>query len=188
VDEQARQAEGQTDGVRLLVALHDVFHNAQIPGATGGRPWGGLSPDTLIAQLVARADEEWATYRRDRDPITREALAGLLRPYGIKSQFNKERTGKFYYFGSFKDAWARYCPRPAPEHLSNPSVPSNVSNGKPPEGMERSEGMEGISGGGPGTPVATPDGVAAQEGKGLAARIAAIRATQAASVTATQQP
>jgi hypothetical protein len=185
VDEQARQAEGPTDGVRLLFALYDIFHNAVIAGATGRPPWEGISPDTLIAKLVERKDEKWATYRRDKDPITREAMASLLRPYGIKSQFNKEKTGKFYYRGRFKDAWERYCHLPGTEIPSSPSNPSILSNGRP-EGLEGLEGLEGFSGGGPGEHAPT-GGAAAQGGKGLAARIAAMWAEQAAGVTDAEQ-
>jgi hypothetical protein len=94
VDEQARAAEGQTDGVKLLLACREIFQTARIAGATGGPPWAALAPDTLLARLVARKDEKWATYRRNQDPLTREGLASLLKPYEIRSEFNKQRTGK----------------------------------------------------------------------------------------------
>jgi hypothetical protein len=131
LEEMGGEADAVSPGVLLLAALRDIF-GGDTP--VTGRPkspakgWLALGADRIIFELIAREDEPWATYRRGSEPITREGLANLLRPYGIKSEFNKGRTGKLYYAARFEDAWERYLPAPpAPENLSDPSDPSDPS-------------------------------------------------------------
>ena len=79
-----------------------------------------LATDLLIGSLAARTDEPWAHFTRNQW-ISREALAKLLRPFGIKSAFNKQHTHKGYYAHNFAEAWNRY---PAPRNAQLPSLPT----------------------------------------------------------------
>jgi Protein of unknown function (DUF3631) len=132
LDERDKEQETQTPGVRLLIACREIFSTVKLNGKKG--PCSFISTDTLIGYLVARQDEPWAHYRHGKDPISREALANLLRPYGIKPEFNEKRTGKGYYAARFQEPWDRYLPAIPPEIpsiLSNPSNPSpKVGGGK----------------------------------------------------------
>ena len=105
-EEAERAAEQQTPGVRLLVACRELFAAVAADPATGRR---FLSTPELIRRLVGRTEEPWATYSRGR-AITPEALAGVLRPYGIRSDRSKDRTKRGFYAAAFEPAWDRYCP------------------------------------------------------------------------------
>lgn len=120
LDERDREQETQTPGVRLLAACREIFGTFKEP-PTGGSKW--LGTDQLISVLVQREEEPWHRWNKGQ-PITRETLANLLRPYGIRSAFNKERTGKGYYAYNFGEAWNRYLPLEIPSNPSNPSNPS----------------------------------------------------------------
>jgi hypothetical protein len=90
----------------------------------------------LIADLVHRTEEPWATYTRGHR-ITPEALANLLRKYDIRPQMNAQRSGRGYVSAHFEDAFGRYLPPPPlenPSNLSIPSIPSpyDPKNGLPP--------------------------------------------------------
>jgi hypothetical protein len=125
VEEHERELDSQSTGVKLLAACREIFATGKLDQMRKG-PWKYLSADSLIQCLVARKDESWATCRPGERPITREALAVLLRPYGIRSEWNEGRTGKVYYAARFREAWERYLP-PPPENPSNPSDPFNPS-------------------------------------------------------------
>jgi hypothetical protein len=110
LDERDRQQENQTPGVRLLAACRDEFKGIAFMATT-----------TLISRLVDRSEEPWGRWNHG-SPITAEALANLLRPYGIKSARNKDQTARGYYAADFCDAWARYL-----VSLKKPSIPANPS-------------------------------------------------------------
>jgi len=55
------------------------------------------------------------------DGINPESLAKVLRPYGIKSHHNKQRTQRGYFACDFQEAWERYLPPGTPSNSSNPS-------------------------------------------------------------------
>lgn len=109
LDERDREQETQTPGVRLLAACRELF----------GKKVGFMPTDTLIASLVDRREEPWHRWNRG-EPMSREALANLLRPYGIRSARNKTQTARGYFAADFTDAWDRYLPP-----LKKPPKPAN---------------------------------------------------------------
>jgi hypothetical protein len=87
-------------GERLLRDLRAVFGESdQLPTAT------------IISRLGAIEEAPWATWHRG-EPLSPRALAGLLKPYGVRSQ--KWRDGADYARGyrraDLGDAWTRYAP------------------------------------------------------------------------------
>lgn len=99
LDEVDKEQAIQSTGVQLLWACRNIF-SSQTNGYVG--------TDDLIGRLTQRPDEQWHRFNPGGRPIGREGLAGLLRPFGIKSAYNKERTHKGYYARDFSEAWERY--------------------------------------------------------------------------------
>lgn len=122
IQAKEREAERQSPGVMLLAACRDIFAPPK------GKPYSPgrfISTSDLILRLVVREEEPWATFTRG-GTITPEAMATLLRPYGIQSTRNKTQTARGYTGRAFEEAWARYLPTPP----GNPVSPvSPVSNG-----------------------------------------------------------
>jgi hypothetical protein len=121
LDERDKRQESQSWGVRLLSACREIFEgeedNAFIPTST------------LIEHLVSRTEEPWHRWNRGQG-MTDEALANLLRPYGIRPTHNKLKTKRGYFEGDFQEAFERYL---APlEKPSNPSIPSSPSGESKP--------------------------------------------------------
>jgi hypothetical protein len=114
-----REQETQTPGVRLLVACRELFRERD----AFGNKVRFLMTATLIAGLVSRLEEPWCRWNKGQ-PITDEAVARLLRPYGIRPGHDKSRTFRGYYASDFEEAWNRYLPPIPPE---TPSIPSNPS-------------------------------------------------------------
>jgi hypothetical protein len=119
LDERDKRPESQSWGVRLLTACREIFEaeedNAFIPTSA------------LIERLVSRSEEIWSRWNRG-DGMNPEALAKLLRPFGISSQQNKKRTQRGYFLADFQDAFERYL---VPlEKPSNPSILSSPSGGR----------------------------------------------------------
>jgi hypothetical protein len=122
----SREQEMQSPGVQLLAACREIL----VRWATTTRiPLYHLfcPTETVISALVARQEEPWATWSRGRS-ITAEALARLLKDYGIKPGHDKTRTMRGYCAADFKDAWESYLP--PLETPSNPSSPSR-EGGRP---------------------------------------------------------
>jgi hypothetical protein len=115
-----REQEMQTPGVRLLLACRELFGERDLLG--NKRRF--LMTATLIAGLVERLEEPWCRWNKGQ-PITDEAVARLLRPYGIRPGHDKSRTFRGYYACHFEEAWNRYLPPIPPETPSNPSNPSD---------------------------------------------------------------
>jgi hypothetical protein len=110
LEERERDAERQTPGVQLLAALREIF-TAPLKGEPY-TPAKFLSTAFLIVKLVAREEEPWARFTRGA-PISPEALATLLRPYGIRSQKSKEQKHRGYVAADFEEPWERYLPAPS---------------------------------------------------------------------------
>jgi hypothetical protein len=117
LDERDKEREMQSLGIRLLLACREIY--------TVIKKADFIQTDNLIADLMSRDEEPWAHCNRGAEPITREMLANLLRPYGVKSQRNKSQTATGYFRAAFEDAWNRYLPVPC----KNPAIPANPAIG-----------------------------------------------------------
>ncbi|WP_168564998.1 DUF3631 domain-containing protein [Crateriforma spongiae] len=110
LEEQDRQAELSTPGVKLLIAAREIFDRVK-PDENGGK---FLLTKNLIRKLVAREEEEWQRFSSGR-PISADAIARLLRPYGIRSSRDRTRRKRGYWAHDFDSTWERYAPRtPSP--------------------------------------------------------------------------
>jgi hypothetical protein len=98
--ERDRAPEAQSIGVQLLAALREIF---------GTRTH--LETVAIVQSLHQRDEEPWLRSNGGR-PITREALANLLRPYGIRSHRSRGQRHRCYWQAHFADAWERYLPPP----------------------------------------------------------------------------
>jgi hypothetical protein len=128
--------------ITLLTDIRDIFARLPprdaVPGARGGRPADGLRLLTkqLLDELIGLEERPWSTWGKSRKPLTDTGLAGLLRPYRIRSGTirgegsGKDGTGKGYYLRSFEDAFSRYLP------ISQPSTRHNVTNQRNAGGSE----------------------------------------------------
>jgi len=78
-----------------------------------------ISSKLLTAKLVEREDRPWADWRKGK-PLTQNALARLLKPFGIFSKTIRieDKTPKGYSLIQFKDAFQRYL-----KHTTDP-IPS----------------------------------------------------------------
>ncbi len=105
LDEQDKEEEKMSEGVRLLTACKDIFTKVK------NHPVNGrfLQTIDLIKLLIMRTEEPWATFNRG-DPITPVALAKILRPYGIKPDTSKDRKLRGYHAFDMEKAFARYLP------------------------------------------------------------------------------
>jgi hypothetical protein len=103
LDQRDREQEMQSPGVRLLAALHEIFNPAAGPADF-------MPTDTIIRCLLERRDEPWHRWHKGA-PITREGLANLLRPYGVRSERNKTQTHKGYFYCHLESAWQHYLPQ-----------------------------------------------------------------------------
>ena len=96
LDDRDRRQGTQSHGVRLLAACREILDGQSfIPTAD------------LISALKERSEEPWHHWNRG-EGMNNEALANLLRPYGIKPQHNRAKTQRGYYASDFADAWDRY--------------------------------------------------------------------------------
>ena len=135
LDERDREADRQDPGVRLLVACQEIFTETakatKCPSVLGVF----LPTELLLLELKARTEEPWATYTRGL-PITPEALAKLLRQYGIRSERNRDQSARGYVGARFKDAWDRYlaCPSGTPPIPPTPDTPVSPILATPPNG------------------------------------------------------
>ena len=103
-EEAEREAERESPAVLLLWACREIFDGVRADGS--GRKF--IATSTLIARLVGRREGEWSKFTRGGQ-ITPHALAGLLRPYGIKPGMSADRRARGYHAADFAEAWASYC-------------------------------------------------------------------------------
>ena len=82
LDECDAQSERETPGVQLLLACREIFAVKFAKAKKGGTRF--LATTELIEKLVQRDQERWAHWPRGRQ-ISPEAIANLLRPYGVRS-------------------------------------------------------------------------------------------------------
>jgi hypothetical protein len=107
--------EDETIGVQLLADCREVFRSAGNPEA--------MFSKTLRERLCALEDRPWSSWGKAQTNISGQAIAALLRPFGVVSAGTLrigEATGKGYRRASFEDPWARYCPID-PSHGNKPN-------------------------------------------------------------------
>jgi hypothetical protein len=111
-----------TAGERLLADLQDIFANAAF-----------LYSATITTALAKIEEAPWAEWRRTGlgcEPINARGLAGLLKPWGIRSRNGREdgtgNVAKGYYAEDLADAWERYSrytatddPSPQASHVAD---------------------------------------------------------------------
>jgi Protein of unknown function (DUF3631) len=120
----------------LLADIRDIF--ARLPprddaahGAWAGRPAVGprLFTRQLLDELIGLEERPWGAWGKAQKPMTDTGLAGLLRPYRIRSNTVRGEgsdRGKGYYLRSFEDAFSRYLPLPQPFTRDNVTSPGNA--------------------------------------------------------------
>jgi hypothetical protein len=122
IDGMDSEVEKMSNGTRLLIAVKEIFETITVNGASY------IPTVRLVEELVKRTEEPWPRYCRG-EPITPEALANLLRPYGIRSAKSKDQKSRGFYAVAFEKTWEEFLPpSPLPETPSNPSISSEVPN------------------------------------------------------------
>jgi hypothetical protein len=120
------QDEQTTLKTRLLRDVRRVFEQVGHKEA--------LRSQDLLAALVQDAEGPWAEY--GTKGLNAYHLANLLRDFGISPanhRFENGRQAKAYARNQFLDAWARYCPDPAPPApAADEAAPVRPTHGKPP--------------------------------------------------------
>jgi hypothetical protein len=108
--------EEESLGVRLLADIRRTFMEAGVDR---------LPTEGLLGALAEIEEAPWGDFHGRR--ITPQALARLLRPFGVRPERWREgdRVIRGYILGAFGDAFARYLPSGTLE----PSQPSQTGNG-----------------------------------------------------------
>jgi hypothetical protein len=106
------------DQVQLLLDIRDALGNGQT-----------VTTAILLARLNELDESPWGA-RRKGEGLDARGLAGLLRPFGIRSRTVRvgEKTAKGYHLEQFEDAFARHLPGGSPEG-SHPSQGSHPASG-----------------------------------------------------------
>ncbi|MFE8973545.1 DUF3631 domain-containing protein [Streptomyces cyaneofuscatus] len=118
------QDEQTTLKTRLLRDIRRVFDQE------GGKE--AMRSQDLLAVLIQDAEAPWAEY--GTKGLNAYHLANLLRDFGISPanyRFENGRQAKAYARNQFVDAWARYCPDPAPS-APTAEIPARPTPGRPP--------------------------------------------------------
>ncbi|MFE4917033.1 DUF3631 domain-containing protein [Streptomyces sp. NPDC056652] len=119
------QDEQTTLKTRLLRDIRRVFDQEGSKEACAART-------SLLPVLIQDAEAPWAEYRTKG--LNAYHLANLLRDFGISPanyRFENGRQAKANARNQFVDAWARYCPAPAPS-APTAEVPARPTQGRPP--------------------------------------------------------
>jgi hypothetical protein len=113
-------AEDESLKVTLLADIRSIFVERGVDR---------LASADLVEPLIAIEGRQWAEWRRGR-PITPNALARLLAPFGIVPntiRMSHDRTAKGYQLAHFDDAFARYLGiQPSHRHNGCDSGTSNT--------------------------------------------------------------
>jgi hypothetical protein len=121
-------AATETDAeLTLLSDIRDIFadafppghamHNERAEDADHDGLYGPRLPTKVLLDRLHELEERpWSCWGKAKQPMTGNALAGLLRPYGIRSSTVRIglSTAKGYYLRSFEDAFTHYLPFPPP--------------------------------------------------------------------------
>lgn len=94
------QAEEPTAPVALLADIRSLFGTSRV-----------VATDALVGGLLKLEERPWPTWNRGKSMTARQ-LAGLLRPFGIRSGTVRvgDATPKGYTLSDFSDSFARYLP------------------------------------------------------------------------------
>ena len=115
-------AEDEGWGAMLLADLRGMFAAADEDG------W--LATQEIIKRLTAMEERPWPTICRGDKPISVQKLGSMLKPFGIYSSPNKEKTARGYKRDALEDAWGRYARETPKEGANDPSSRPESSNGK----------------------------------------------------------
>lgn len=116
----AREADESTVGIRLLGDIHDVF-GVDL----------GLASGTLADRLGGIEGSPWPEWKNGK-PITANALARLLKKYGVKPDQHRIGDDAFrgYLRSDFADAWSRYLTLPPESATSDTSATPQSQQGQ----------------------------------------------------------
>ena len=89
-----------------------------------------ITSERLVEALVAIEGHPWAEFGRVRNPLTKNSLARLLKPYKIRPGDHpngpgEKDTAKGYKLAQFADVFARYLPALYP--LNQTVTPSQAN-------------------------------------------------------------
>ena len=113
-------------GIELLADIKSVWET------TDHHQTEFLRTSTILKSLHEMESRTWGAWGRQEKPMTPQALARLLKPYGPKPLNKRVESGavlKGYKRGDFTDPWLRYLP-PPPVPAATPLQP-NEYGGKP---------------------------------------------------------
>jgi hypothetical protein len=104
-DQELRSESSEGDGIMLLEDIRMVFC---------AEPDDRITTAHLLRQLCSLEERPWPNYRPGQG-INPMQLAGLLRPFGIKSMNMRvgDKVVKGYCRSAFEDAIGRYLPPPS---------------------------------------------------------------------------
>jgi putative DNA primase/helicase len=94
--------DAESRGIQALADIQQAF-------AARGDP-ETMSSDAIVAALVEMEGRPWAEFRRDGKPLTKNALARVLKPFGIVPNTIRQgdATPRGYARSAFIPLWARY--------------------------------------------------------------------------------
>lgn len=85
----------------------------------------------LAERLAAMEGSPWAEYGKERQPLTPNQIANMIRGFGVSSRTVRigETTAKGYDMGDFTDAFTRYLPADSQPKGNSVTMPVNIGNG-----------------------------------------------------------
>jgi hypothetical protein len=93
--------DAEARGVQALTDIRQTFEDRRDPDF--------LTSEIIVTALIGMEGRPWAEYRQDGKPITKHALARLLKPFGIAPGNASDASAhKGYKRDSFAIAWAKY--------------------------------------------------------------------------------
>lgn len=111
-------ADGDDDaGVTLLADVRELF-------LARNRPH--LTTETILRHLRDLEDRPWGDWQGK--PLSSQALARLLKPFGIKPRQVQPENCKGYVRADFADAFERYVGGEPPNPAANPKPPKPAHN------------------------------------------------------------
>lgn len=108
-------------GTLLLSAIREIFHNQEADK---------IASKELVKELSKRDEDPWPTWGKQEKGITQNHLAGLLKPFGIRSGnvWVGSRCLKGYALSDLQDAFSRYIPLPETLDPLDPNGDAGLSH------------------------------------------------------------